>query len=67
MPENLLKSGDKEEVTFGNSHRVISRKHLFIIAPVNYNKKWGLACFAMFKLFVLNTSFKLKQMQEWYV
>lgn len=39
VPENLLKSGDKEEVTFGNSHRVISRKHLFIIAPVNYNKK----------------------------
>lgn len=39
VPENLLKSGDKEEATFGNSHRVISRKHLFIIAPVNYNKK----------------------------
>ena len=39
VPENVLKSGDKEEVTFGNSHLVISTKHQFIIAPVNYNKQ----------------------------
>ena len=39
VPENVLKSGDREEVTFGNSHLVISTKHQFIIAPVNYNKQ----------------------------
>ena len=59
VPQNSLKSDDKEKVSSGNSYLVISGKKFVIIVPVNYDKKKEFATFTISKLFVVNTPFKL--------